>query len=240
MSYAGRKIRIEGQEDLPNKPIAVAEDTSESLITLGEAASKGLLKQGMKVVFKECLSTPINLDKEMIGVKQQIECELTDGVVYQKEDGSYAILSVLKVKKNLALGGRWARANAIETIKYIVRQALKNQARFFGIDEFFELGSNDAIITSYMSQCFARTHSILFYGDDDSQRLIYCEFVLKTDCVLIHPDQEKYYFQGIAISIEAQNIKCRIEKNSPKRTTNLYSYFENPHKNRVEIEGIMQ
>lgn len=242
-TYSGRKIRIEGQDELETVSSKSNVKPEPGVMTFGEANAKGLLKTGMAVIFKDCVYGPIELEQEMTGKEQQVQCELIKGIVVKRNDEQLAIFTVLRLtsKDGLILKGRYGRANGLETVKNLaksVEKKIKNcNSSLLSTKEFVDFCQDNPFVVNYFREAVFRLWNAVFTNKRGLLENIHAD-ALQNSGIRINPGYEEHQIHNIGIIIEGRDLECMLKKSKAITINHLHTFQESPHEMHVEIRGI--
>ena len=242
-TYSGRKIRIEGQDELETVSSKSNVKPEPGSMTFGEASAKGLLKTGMAVVFKDCVYGPIKLEHEMTGKEQQVQCELTKGIVVKRNDERLAIFAVLRLtsESGLILKGRYGRANGLDVVKYLaksVEKKIKNcNSSLLSTSEFVDFCQDNPFVVNYFREAVFRLWNAVFTNKHGLLENIHAD-ALSNSSIRIFPGDVEHKIHNIGIIIEGRDLACEIKKSKAITINRLPTFQESLHETHVEIRGI--
>ena len=242
-TYSGRKIRIEGQDELETVSSKSNVKPEPGSMAFGEAATKGLLKTGMAVVFKDCVYGPIKLEHEMTGKEQQVLCELTKGIVVKRTDEQLAIFTVLRLVSDdgLILKGRYGRANGLDVVKHLaksVEKKIKNcNSSLLSTNEFVDFCQDNPFVVNYFREAVFRLWNAVFTDKYGLLENVHAD-ALSNSGIKIFPGDVEHQIHNIGIILEGRDFACKIRKSKAITINRLHTFQESPHEMHVQIRGI--
>lgn len=242
-TYSGRKIRIEGQDELETVSSKSNVMPEPGIMTFGEASAKGLLKTGMTVVFKDCVYGPIKLEHEMTGKEQQVQCELIKGIVVKRNDEQLAIFAVLRLVSDdgLILKGRYGRANGLDVVKHLaksVEKKIKNcNSSLLSTNEFVDFCQDNPFVVNYFREAVLRIWNAVFTNKRGLLENVHAD-ALCNSSIRVNPGDVEHQIYNIGIIIEGRDLACKIKKSKVITINRLHTFQESSHEMYVEIRGI--
>ncbi len=235
-TYNGRMIRIEGKDE-ETKNLQQTVILEKDQITFGEAVKAGLIKEGMFVVFGEHgkQSSDIALTVEMTGEEQEIDFSLSMGIVMKKANDDYAIFAILNSYKNLKFQGRFARANAFSTVKYILNTISNMKISLVDIEDLIASCDNYMLCSHIKTYrrfiCLRKGELVEFEPDYGTSKVSY------------DPGGPTHNIRSLAVNIGDNNMVCTIKDNSIITTQYLPTAtskgFNSLIPKYVYIEGVL-
>ena len=213
------------------------------VMTFGEAATKGLLKTGMTVVFKDCVYGPIELEQEMTGKQQQVQCELIKGIVVKRNDEQFAIFAVLRLtsENGLILKGRYGRANGLDVVKHLaksVEKKIKNcNSSILSTNEFVDFCQENPFVVNYFREAVFRLWNAVFTDKYGLLENVHADALCNSG-IKIFPGDVEHQIHNIGIIIEGRDFACKIKKSKAITINRLHTFQESPHEMHIEIRGI--